>query len=125
MGQFVISYKCKTLIKGQAVADFIVEFTYNEELIIDSLKLLPPSDPSMSNSTQLPHLVLEIPIWVLRVNGASNQQGSKACLVLITLEGNIFEIALKFLFKASKNKSEYEVILTGLRIAKNLGADRW
>ena len=34
------------------------------------------------------------------------------------------EIALKFLFKASNNESEYEAIITGLRIAADLGAQQ-
>lgn len=48
-------------------------------------------------------------------------QGSGAGLVLITLEANELEIALKFLFKASNNESEYEAILEGLRIAGDYG----
>ena len=68
------------------------------------------------------NLVLEIPIWVLHADGASNLQGLGAGLVLITPEANTLKIALKFLFKASNNESEYEAIITGLRIAADLGA---
>ena len=42
--------------------------------------------------------------------------------MLITPEANTLEIALKFLFKASNNESEYEVIIACLRIAADLGA---
>ena len=88
-------------------------------------QLLPPIDPGTSNSAQLPHLLPENPIWILHANGASNLQGSRAGLVLITPEGNILEIALKFLFKASNNELEYETILAGLLIGTGLGQTRW
>ena len=51
LGQFVVTYKPRTSIKGQAVADFIVEFTYEEELVLKPPELLPPSDLGTSNPT--------------------------------------------------------------------------
>ena len=66
----------------------------------------------------------EMPIWVLHADGASNLQGSGAGLVLVTPEANTLEIALKFLFKASNNESEYEAIIAELRIAADLGAQQ-
>ena len=38
--------------------------------------------------------------------------------------GDILEIALRFLFKAYNNESEYEVILMELKIGKGLGASQ-
>ena len=46
-------------------------------------------------------------------------------MVLITPEANTLKIALKFLFKASNNESEYEAIIAGLRIARDLGESKW
>ena len=46
LGQFVITYKPRIYIKGQAVTDFIAEFTYDEELILETPELLPPMHPS-------------------------------------------------------------------------------
>ena len=70
------------------------------------------------------NLVPEIPIWVLHTDGAANLQGSGAGLVLITPEANTLEVALKFLFMASNNESEYEDIIVGLRIAADLRAQQ-
>ena len=49
LGQFVITYKPRTSIKGQVVADFIADFTYDEELVLKTPELLPPVDPNTSN----------------------------------------------------------------------------
>ena len=102
--------------------DFIAEFTYDEDLILEALELLPPLYPNTSSVVMSMNLVPEIPIWVLHVDGASNLQGSGAGLVLITPEANTLEVAVKFLFKASNNELEYEAIIAGLRIAADLGA---
>jgi len=111
LGQFFIIYKSRTSVKGQAVADFIVEFTYDEVLILEPPELLPPADPSTSSVVTSMNLIPEIPIWVLHADGASNLQGSGAGLVFITPEVKTLEIVLKFLFKASNNESEYEAII--------------
>ena len=104
------------------MADFIAEFTYDEEMILEPPQLLPPPDPNTSTSTNTTDLKPEIPIWILHAYGSSNQRDSGFGLVLITPEANVLEIAMKFLFKASNNESEYEAILAGLRIARGLGA---
>src|ERR1700733_3701420 len=122
LGQFVIGYKPRTSVKGQADADFIAEFTYTEEQAIAPPELLPPADPSTSSPATAMSLLPEISIWILHADGASNSQGSGAGLVLVTPEANILEIALKFLFKVSNNEAEYESIIAGLRIAGGLGA---
>lgn len=102
--------------------DFIVEFTYKEEQVPDPPQLLPPPDPNSSSSSDLPNLIPKVFIWVLYIDGGSNLQGSRAGLALITPKANILEIVLEFIFKASNNEFEYEAILIGLRIAKDLGA---
>ena len=45
------------------MADFIAEFTYDEELVLETPKLLPPADPSTSNVVTSMSLVPELPIW--------------------------------------------------------------
>ena len=92
LGQFVITYKLRISIKGQAVADFIAEFTYDEELVLKALELLPLADLSISSMITSMNLVPEILIWVLHVNEALNLLGSGAGLVLITPEANTLEI---------------------------------
>ncbi|KAM2286603.1 hypothetical protein ACFX1S_039049 [Malus domestica] len=56
----------------------------------------------------------------LYVDGSSNQQGYGAGLVLMTPDKVAMEYAIRFKFKASNNKAEYEALLAGLRLAKHL-----
>ncbi|XP_027103060.2 uncharacterized protein [Coffea arabica] len=59
--------------------------------------------------------------WVLFVDGASSKEGSGAGLLLISPTGEELTYALRFDFPASNNEAEYEALLTGLRIAHQMG----
>ena len=59
-------------------------------------------------------------VWILHVDGASNAQGCGASLILTNIDGMVTEYALQFDFKASNNQTEYEVLIVGLKIAKDL-----
>ena len=50
--------------------------------------------------------------------------GAGAGLILISLEGIIAEYAMRFEFPATNNGAEYEALIAGLRIAKELRIDR-
>ena len=62
--------------------------------------------------------------WILHVDGASNSSGCGAGLILSNPNGDITEYALRFSFKVSNNQAEYEALLAGLRIAKELSVRR-
>ena len=62
LSEFDIRYKPKRVIKGQVLADFVMEFT-PVELVEDTL-----ATP-------------DLPIWKLFVDGAANAQGSGARLI--------------------------------------------
>ena len=61
--------------------------------------------------------------WVLHIDGASNAQGSGAGFLLTNSEGVVTEYALRFNFKTSNNQAEYEALLAGLRVVKELRID--
>ena len=84
LSEFDIRYKPKTVIKGQILADFVMEFT--------SAELAEATQPTS-----------DLPIWRLSVDGATNAQGSGAGLMLTSLEGIDIEYALRFGFRASNN----------------------
>ena len=77
LSEFDIRYKPKTTIKGQVLADFVMEFTSTEP----------------SENTQVP---TDQPIWKLSVDRATNAQGSGAGLILTSPEGIEIEYALRF-----------------------------
>ena len=103
--EFDIRYKPKTAIKGQVLADFVMEFTPTELV-------------------QTTHAKDDLPIWKLSVDGASNAQGSGADLILTSPEGIDIEYALRFGFRASNNEAEYEAVIASLNLAHSLEVDQ-
>ena len=105
LSEFDIRYKPKTVIKGQVLADFVMEFT-PAELVEDT------------------RATLDLPIWKLFVDGAANAQGSCAGLILTSPEGIDIEYALRFRFQASNNEAEYEAVIAGLNLAHSMEVDQ-
>ena len=101
LSEFDIRYKPKTSIKGQILADFVMEFAPVEL-----------AEPTQSED--------DLPIWKLFIDGASNAQGSGAGLILTSPEGIDIEYALRFGFHASNNEAEYEAVIAGLNLAYSL-----
>jgi len=56
----------------------------------------------------------------LNVDGALNNMGAGIRIVLISSEGSIIEQSFTLGFPASNNKTEYEAVLAGLRMATTL-----
>ena len=98
-------YKPKTAIKGQILADFVMEFAP-----------VGLAEPTQSED--------DLPIWKLSIEGASNAQGSGAGLILTSPEGIDVEYALRFGFHASNNEAEYEAVIAGLNLAHSLEVDQ-
>ena len=104
LSEFDIRYKPKIAVKGQVLADFVMEFTSAE---LD----------------ENARTMIDLPIWKLSVDGASNAQGSEAGLILTSPEGIDIKYALRFGFQASNNEVEYEAIIAGLNLAYSLEVD--
>ena len=105
LSEFDIRYKPKTAIKGQVLADFIMEFTSTEH----------------AENTQT---TTDLPIWRLSVDGAANAQGSGAGQILTSPEGIDIEYELRFGFQASNNEAEYEAVIAGLNLAHSMEVDQ-
>ena len=105
LSEFDIIYKPKTAIKGQVLADFIMEFTSAE-----------PAENTQATTG--------LPILRLSIDWAANAQGSGAGLILTSPEGIDIEYALRFGFQASNNKAEYEVVIAGLNLAHSMEVDQ-
>ncbi|XP_068503767.1 uncharacterized protein [Phaseolus vulgaris] len=99
LSEFNIRYEPRRPIKGQVYADFMIELSFED---------------SQFNLNDLQ--------WVLSVDGSSNQQGSGVGVILEGPRGLLIEQALRFAFKASNNQVEYEALITGMLLAKELGA---
>lgn len=100
LGEFDIEFHLRIAIKGQVMANFLVEFCNvpkNEELLKDEA-------------------------WVAYVDGSSTSTSSGTRIVLISPEKEELEFIMKLDFPTTKNEAEYKAVLTGLGIAKELGA---
>ncbi|XP_025664656.1 uncharacterized protein [Arachis hypogaea] len=62
--------------------------------------------------------------WKLHVDGASNQTSGGARIILESPAGVIYEQSIKFEFPVSNNQAEYEALLGGLVLAREVGATR-
>ncbi|GKD29702.1 reverse transcriptase domain-containing protein, partial [Tanacetum coccineum] len=60
--------------------------------------------------------------WTLFTKGASIIEGSCAGLILTDLNGQEVTYALRFNFRASNNKAEYEALVVGLELAIQMEA---
>ena len=105
LSEFDIRYKPRMAIKGQILADFVMEFTI----------ATPPE------TTQL---TPELPVWKLYVDGVANAQGRGASLILTSPEGVDVEYALKFWFLASNNEAGYESVIVGLNLAHSMEVEQ-
>ncbi|RDX58415.1 hypothetical protein CR513_62272, partial [Mucuna pruriens] len=62
--------------------------------------------------------------WYLSVDGSTNQSGSGVGVILEGPGGVLVEQSLHFDFRASNNQVEYEALLAGMRLARDLEAKR-
>ncbi|GJX60396.1 reverse transcriptase domain-containing protein [Tanacetum coccineum] len=62
--------------------------------------------------------------WTLFTDGSSCVDGSRAGLILTNPEGVEFTYAMRFRFEATNNEAEYKALLTGLRIAEQMGVKK-
>ncbi|GKE54948.1 reverse transcriptase domain-containing protein, partial [Tanacetum coccineum] len=104
LGEYAIHYRPRVSVKGQIRADFIVERPEEDD-----------PDTAIEVEDELPEP------WILFSDGSSCAGGSGAGLILTNPEGAEFTYALRFRFEATNNEGEYEALIAGLRIEKEMG----
>ncbi|KAI5322759.1 hypothetical protein L3X38_031831 [Prunus dulcis] len=116
LSQYDLLYRPKTAIKAQTLADFVAKFTPSaeKEKLVNQRKESSKTDGTSAEPSKPSDM------WQLRVDGASNQKGAGAGVVIITPDGTLLEQAITLGFPASNNEAEYEALLAGLRLAKEL-----
>jgi ribonuclease HI len=62
--------------------------------------------------------------WVIYFDGSYTLKGAVAGVVLIPPEGDMLKYAIQIEFSATNIIAEYEGLVTGLRLAKELGNQR-
>ena len=99
LSEFDIQYCSQIAMKGQAVADFIVEYSQSEGQGADGLKQ-----------------------WIIHTDGSLNRHARGVGVVIQTPERDKVECMIRLDFPTTNNEVEYEALLTGLDLAKATGA---
>lgn len=99
MGQFDIEYWPRAAIKAQLLADFIAKFTYPYK----------EEEPPMET-------------WTIQTDGSAMKKVGGVAIVLTPPEGETLKYAVRLQFLVTNNEAEYEALLTGLSLAKAIGA---
>jgi len=94
LSEFGLKYEPRGSVKGQHLADFAAEL----------------QGPTSS--------------LILFVDGSSDKRNAGAGIVIEGQGGFTADHSLQFKFKASNNQAEYEALIVGLRLAKDLGAKK-
>ncbi|XP_072081005.1 uncharacterized protein [Arachis hypogaea] len=98
LSEFNLKYEAQTAIKAKCLTDFVAEYAGDQK----------------GTST----------MWELYVDGSSNKVRSGASIILVSQEVTQIEVSLKFEFPASNNQAEYEALITGLKLAKEVEATK-
>nr|GEY69401.1 reverse transcriptase domain-containing protein [Tanacetum cinerariifolium] len=104
LGEYAIHYRPRVSVKGQILADFIVERTEEDS-----------PDTQMEEEGELSEP------WILFTDGSSYTHGFEARLILTNPEGMEFTYALRFRFDATNIETQYEALIARLRIAEQMG----
>lgn len=99
LAAFDINFKPRTAIKSQVLADFVTDWT------------------EAMNKTPSP----ELEYWVMHFDESKMKQCSVAGIVLKSPKGDTLSYVLQIHFNATNNVAEYEALLHGLHVTKDLG----
>jgi hypothetical protein len=99
IGQYDIEFIPRRAIKSEALTYFIAEWT----------------DSGLRGIDDLPDH------WVMYFNGSYTLKETWAGVVLIPPEGDMLKYVIQIEFPATNNTTKYEGLVTGLRLAKELG----
>lgn len=96
LSEFDLEYEPRRGIKGQVLAEFIVEIA------------------------SFPHEELAVPVgksWILFVDGSSCQAGRGLEIYLMGLDGKEYHFSVTLTFKITNNKVEYKVLFVKISMA--------
>ena len=99
LGQFDIEYRPRAAIKAQVLVNFIAKFAY----------------PFKEEESPMG-------IWTVQIDRLTIKKVGGVGVVLIPPKGEMLKYVVRLQFPATNNEVEYEALLTGLSLAKALGA---
>src|SRR3954464_1946319 len=99
IANYGIQYEPRTTIKSQALADFLVDWAETQ--------YAPPA-PGLE-------------CWRMHFDGSKMKSGLGAGIVLTSSRGDQLHYVLQIHFPASNNVAEYEALVHGIKLAKEIG----
>ncbi|KAK1628873.1 hypothetical protein QYE76_003188 [Lolium multiflorum] len=102
LSPYVPVYERRDAIKSQALADFLVDWA--------EMQYKPPEH--------------KVEYWKMHFDGSKLKEGLGAGVVLTSPKGDHLRYVLQVHFRASNNVAEYEALIHGLKVAKEIGAHR-
>jgi ribonuclease HI len=92
------------VIKAQALANFVAEFTIKNE------------EPKEEEQ--------QVSKWTIHKDGSSTKNTSGIGIILRSPKGDINKRATCLQYATTNNETEYKALLTGLKLARALGATK-
>ena len=112
LGAFDIKYQPRTSIKGQVLADLVVDFSEDQ------------TKEGIQSQEAIGVFIIEISSpWTVYIDGAANQQGSRVGVVIVSPDGIVLEKSLRLSFSATNNEAEYVELWSGLEAVEGLGGN--
>ncbi|KAK1664535.1 hypothetical protein QYE76_052694 [Lolium multiflorum] len=102
LSPYVPVYERRDAIKSQALADFLVDWA--------EMQYKPPEQ--------------RLEYWKMHFDGSKLKEGLGAGVVLTSPKGDHLRYVLQMHFRASNNVAEYEALIHGLKVAKEIGVHR-
>ena len=99
-----MAYESLRAVKGQIVADFIIEHRINDE-----------HDLEVGYITYTP--------WKLFFDGSACDDGQRIGAILISPSGTIFEFSNRLEKERTNNQVEYEALIFGLKFLESIGVN--
>ncbi|XP_021739460.1 uncharacterized protein LOC110705836 [Chenopodium quinoa] len=107
LSTYNITYRPRTGIKSQALADFVAAFS-------------PELETSACKELDEINNVIKQAIWTMFCDGSSNQRGAGLGVVLKSPQGELIVQSISCDFKATNNEADYEALITGKKIEQDL-----
>ena len=102
LAPYTPSYEKRDVVKSQALADFLVDWA-------ETQYEPPPPDANY---------------WRMHFDGSKTKEGFGAGVVLTSPKNDKLSYVLQIHFAASNNVAEYEALVHGLKVAKEIGIRR-
>ncbi|XP_073153448.1 uncharacterized protein [Henckelia pumila] len=103
------------------IDDMLVDSVANNELL-SSWMATPGSDESVQEDMEIPVYGIEEQPWILRFDGSSTEGTADTGVIIISPTRTKTDLSFNLDFPCTKNQAEYEALVIGLEVLKDLKA---